>query len=84
LLADPLEGVRSVGAVLNDGAFVDCGCEGPQPSRPPPVNVAAAGWALLADPLEGVRSVGAVLNDGAFVDCGCEGRQPSKPCESAS
>jgi len=36
------------------------GCEGPQPSRPPPNIVATAGWALLADPLEGVRSVGAV------------------------
>jgi hypothetical protein len=38
------------------------GCEGPQPSKPPPIIVAANQWPLLADPLEleGVRSVGAV------------------------
>ena len=57
---DSLEGVRSGGAVLNGAAFVDCGCEGPQPSKPPAIIVAAPGWALLADPLEGVRSLGAV------------------------
>ena len=34
ILADPLEGVRSVGAVVNDAAFVDCGCGGAQHSRP--------------------------------------------------
>ena len=36
------------------------GCEGPQPSKPPPNLAATAGGPLLADPLEGVRSVGAV------------------------
>jgi hypothetical protein len=35
------------------------GCEGPQPSKPPPSIVATAGGPLLADLLEGVRSVGA-------------------------
>jgi hypothetical protein len=58
-LADSLEGVRSVGAV-KWCQFTACnGCEGPQPSKPQPVIVATAGWALLAE-LEGVRSVGAV------------------------
>jgi len=78
-LADPLEGVRSLDAVLNDAALVDCGCEGPQPSRPPPIKVAAARMGIAGRSPGGRRSLGAVLNDAALVDCGCEGPQPSRP-----
>jgi hypothetical protein len=79
LLADPQGGRRSLGAVLNDAVFVDCGCEGPQPSRPPPINVAAARMGIAGRSPGGRRSVSAVLNDAALVDCGCEGLQPSRP-----
>jgi len=60
LLADPLEGVRSVGAVKRCWFTAGHGCGGPQALRAPPIIVATTGWSLLADPLEGVRSVGAV------------------------
>ena len=62
MLADPLEGARSVGAVELVLISAHRGCEGPQPSRPPAIIVATNPWPLLADSLEleGVRSVGAV------------------------
>ncbi|HWY92528.1 MAG TPA: hypothetical protein VNY04_06465, partial [Chthoniobacterales bacterium] len=62
LLADPLEGVRSVGAVNG----VDVGWRSLRGDRSlkKPVEETLAnrnGCPLLADPLEGVRSVGAVI-----------------------
>jgi|SRR6516162_7998397 len=70
-----LEGVRSLGAVLDDASFVLSlqgmrlmldlnqfrGCEGPQPSK-----VREDHWSFDPD-LEGVRSLGAVLDDASFV-----------------
>jgi len=53
LLADPQGGRRSLGAVLNDAVFVEGGCEGPQPSRPPPINIAAARMGIAGRSLEG-------------------------------
>jgi hypothetical protein len=79
LLADPLEGVRSVGTVKRCQFSAGHGCEGPQPSRPLPIIVATAGRPLLADPLEGVRSVGAVKRCQFSSGHGCEGPQPFKP-----
>jgi hypothetical protein len=55
LPADPLEGVRSVGAVKWCWFAAGHGCEGPQPSRPQSIIVAMNEWPSLADSLEGVR-----------------------------
>ena len=41
-----LEGVRSVGAVKWCQFTAGNGCEGPQPSKPPPIIVATNGWAI--------------------------------------
>ena len=60
MLADPLEGARSVGAVKWCQFTAGHGCEGPQPARPAPMIVAMNEWPSLAEALEGVRSVGAV------------------------
>src|SRR4029077_13912382 len=48
LLADSLEleGVRSVGAVKWCWFAAGYGCEGPPPSRSPPIIVATTGWAI--------------------------------------
>jgi hypothetical protein len=46
LLADALEGVRSVGAVKTVWLSAHRGCEGPQPSRTPPIIVATNGWVI--------------------------------------
>jgi len=46
LLADSLEGLRSVGAVKWCQFTAGNGCEGPQPSKPPPIIVAKLHEAL--------------------------------------
>jgi hypothetical protein len=67
LLAESLEGVRSVGA----GKMVWLS------ARPQPINVATNPWPLLADALEleGVRSVGAGKTVWLSANRGCEGPQ---------
>jgi hypothetical protein len=42
----PAPGVRSVGAVKWCWFTAGNGCEGPQPSKPPPIIVATNGWAI--------------------------------------
>jgi hypothetical protein len=49
LLADSLEGVRFVGAVVGDAAFVNGGCDGAQPSRPRLANEARKAQAPCSD-----------------------------------
>jgi len=44
MLTKALEGVRSVGAVKRCQFAAGYGCEGPQPSRPPPIIVAKFEW----------------------------------------
>ena len=46
MLADSLEGARSVGAVKWCRFTAGHGCEGPQPSRSLPIIVARNGWAI--------------------------------------
>jgi hypothetical protein len=63
LLADPLEpGGRPLRRRRETGVQFTAGhgCEGPQPSKPPPSIVATNGRPSLADSLEDVRSVGTV------------------------
>jgi hypothetical protein len=74
LLADSLGG-RSAGAGKRCQFSAGNGCEGPQPSRPPPISVATNEWPWLADSLQGVRSVGAVQRCLFSAGNGCEGPQ---------
>jgi hypothetical protein len=68
-----LEGVRSAGAVQRCQFSAGNGCEGPQPSRPPPIILATNEWPWPADSLEGVRSVDAVKRLSISAHRGCQG-----------
>jgi hypothetical protein len=70
-----MAGVHSVGAVQWCQFTAGSGCEGPQPSKLPPIIVATTRWPLLAESLADVRSVGAVQCCQFTAGNGCEGPQ---------